>query len=275
MNCVTRYLRPGLAAAAALYLLSACSGSSGPTSCEVAANGSCVDFGYAFCGDTCCPGDYPYYCAATANCYATEQGALDACGHASCVSCKPDAGLCDVPTLGPCENPSNHASCGDAGCCTVGTTRYFCASTSTCYGLATSAANDCGSACVECGTATNAVHGTCAVNTSTTMCAAGTFACGDHCCPAWSRYYCASTGGCYPTEAAANVACGTSCTFCGPSCTPSAGGSCATSGYSFCGSSSCCPPGSPYFCSSTSECYPTSDGAAAACGSACVECAAP
>ncbi|HVP66227.1 MAG TPA: PKD domain-containing protein [Anaeromyxobacteraceae bacterium] len=57
-------------------------------SCTVAPAGTCGATGEVYCGNrACCQAAYPFYCASTNLCYASQAGAANACG-ASCSACR-------------------------------------------------------------------------------------------------------------------------------------------------------------------------------------------
>jgi hypothetical protein len=178
-------------------------------SCGNPGNGSCTTAGNLFCGSACCSPSYPFYCASTNTCYATQFAATSACGT-SCNACVTATAVCIQSSSGYC-NGGGEVYCGSSTCCSA-SMPFYCASNNMCYATSNQAAAVCNSSCVRCGSATiagciYAVTGTCS--------AAGNVYCtGTTCCPSGLPYYCASTNLCYQTPQGAENACGPGCYHC-------------------------------------------------------------
>lgn len=98
-----------------------------------------------YCGNgRCCPSRYPYYCAATNDCFDSPNGAVAWC-DGQCVACR-------ISPQGSCSDPAYPLTC-DEICCSI-EYPFYCAATRLCYGTEAGAAAACGAACVACTSAT-------------------------------------------------------------------------------------------------------------------------
>jgi len=192
----------------------------------------------------------------------TTSGGTTTGGTTGAICNDPASGLC------PANTPTNYLSC-TFGCCAP-ELPYACGYTALCYASADAAASDCADAGQPCSTC---VTQWCSAPVLTGACLDPNPAnCGGACCDLAHPWYCAGTGMCYLTQAAALAQCtGNSCTYCTPACTTTSLTGLCDGGVTCDGT--CCPPELPFFCPTTNYCFASNAEAYQNCPGSCVACA--
>ncbi len=135
-------------------------GGTGGGSCAPAQPGNC-NTGDLSCGPgSCCHAQFPFFCASSNLCYATQSDAAGTCGTscASCVTPSGGGGGTDGGSGGggSCPRAPSGASCntGDLVCgtgsCCHSQFPFYCPSTNLCYGKQAEASAACPGSCVAC-----------------------------------------------------------------------------------------------------------------------------